>query len=56
MAKQEQEVIVASPVVLLKRPAKTTPWWDRMILAHWWRLTKAGGMCVICFGMSSLIA
>ena len=42
-----QDVILASPAVLLKRPAKTTPWWDRMILAHTWRLTKVGGDVLI---------
>ena len=50
VAKQEKEVIVASHVVLLKRPTKTTPWWDRMILAHWWRLTRVGGCADFVLG------
>ena len=41
--KQIQAVLWYNPAVLLRIPAKTTPWWDRMILAQTWRETIVGG-------------
>ena len=49
VAKHVQEVKVASPLVLVKRPAKTTPCLDNIILAHWWRLTRVGGDVRVLF-------
>ena len=49
VAKHLQEVKVASPLVLVKRPAKTTPRLDNIILAHWWRLTRVGGDVRVLF-------
>ena len=41
--KQLQAVLEDNPAVLLRIPAKTTPWWDRIILAQTWRDTILGG-------------
>ena len=45
--KQLQDVLFARPAELLRIPAKTTPWWDRMILAQTWSDTKVGGDVLI---------